>query len=379
MTSKRGERNSMSLTGETIVSSRQRAAPSISVVIPVHNVEPFLKYCLDSILSNGANNSPFEVVAVDDASNDGSWKILESYAMTCEQLRLIRFEENRGVSAARNAGVAATRGDYVMFCDPDDAFVPGAIDFVVSVVRDRMPDVFFFKYAPCASQQAIVRSDFKTTTAFYDMGKESSAIKGFERLFSNLWTWNGAFHRRLFSKMRFDERLWPSEDVLWGVHATCQCRTAIASDAILYKYHQRPGSCLHRVFFARTRSEILGIGEFARAAKSWPFYAKVKRIVFKRLAGRAFVRPLSLLRQLPKPEKDAAWDLLFKTYPRAFTNLVPCCLRGLYETAFRKKSRFLVAVVIAGPMRIRPALLNFGFRNRLKAFIRRCRFSAFLV
>lgn len=352
-------------------------SPRISVVIPVHDAEPYLKYCLDSILSNGANNSPFEVIAVDDASKDGSWTILEDYTKSCEQLRLIRFEENRGVSAARNAGVAAACGDYVMFCDPDDAYVPGAVDCVVSIVREREPDAVYFKHVLCRGQQTDIRYEDNTPGIFYDMRDERSAVIGFKKLYSFLWTWNGAFHRRLFSKLKFDERLWPSEDVLWGVQATCQCETAVVSDVVLYKYNQHPGSCLHRVFFSRVRSEILGIGEFAKAAKAWPFFGQVIGDVFNRLDFRAFGRPIKILRRLPLREREAAWELLFKTYPEAFSGLVPKRRRRLYEAAFRRKSRFLVVAAISTPLRMKSAILgplfNIGIRKRIKTAMRRLR------
>ena len=346
-------------------------------MIPVHDAEPYLKYCLDSILSNGANNLPFEVIAVDDASNDGSWTILEDYAKSCEHLRLIRFEDNRGVSAARNAGVAAACGDYVMFCDPDDAYVPGAVDCVISIVREREPDAVCFKHTSCRGQQADIHYDNNTPATFYDMRDDRSAVIGFKKLYSYLWTWNGAFHRRLFSKLKFDERLWPSEDVLWGVQATCQCETAVVSDVVLYKYNQRPGSCLHRVFFSRVRSEILGIGEFAKAAKAWPFFEQVTCDVFDRLNVRAFGRPVKILQRLPRREREAAWELLFETYPEAFSGLVPKGRRRLYAAAFRRKSRFLVVAAISTPLRMKSAILgplfNIGIRKRIKTAMRRLR------
>ena len=319
-------------------------------MIPVHNAESFLKHCLDSILSNGANTSPFEVIAVDDASNDGSWIILEDYAKSCEQLRLIRFEENRGVSAARNAGVTTARGDYVMFCDPDDAYVPGAVDYIASVVREQTPDVVLFKHAVCHGQQTPLLLKVDTSLSFFDMCQESSAVMGFRKLFGALWTWNGAFHRRLFKSLRFNENLWPSEDVLWGVQATCRCKTALVTDAVLYKYNQHPGSCLHRAFLSRVRSEITGIGLFAQEAKAWPYFDQVMDIIFHNLNFRAFIRPVATLRRLPQKERKIAWNLLFERYPAAFKGLVPARRRFIYELAFKTRSRFLVCTMISMPL-----------------------------
>ena len=95
----------------------------ISIVIPVFNAEPFLATCLDSIFSNTGS---FEIIAINDASSDHSLSILDDYAKQHSNLTVVRFSQNRGVSAARNAGIAHSRGQYIMFCDPDDSFVPGS-------------------------------------------------------------------------------------------------------------------------------------------------------------------------------------------------------------------------------------------------------------
>lgn len=332
--------------------------PRISVVIPVFNTEQFLPACLDSILVDGANKCSFEVIAVNDASTDGSDAILADYERRCGNLRVVRFKENRGVSAARNAGVTAARGDYVMFCDPDDAYVPGAVDYIASVVREQNPDVVFFKHAICRGQQTTLLLETKSSLSFFDMCQESSAVAGFRKLFAALWTWNGAFHRRLFERLRFNENLWPSEDVLWGVQATCRCKTALVSDAVLYKYNQHPGSCLHRVFFSRVRSEILGIGEFAREAKAWPFFARVVDDVFHRLNFRAFLRPIITMGGLSKKDRSLAWSLLFSTYTAAFDGLVIQQRRQLYEFAFQRKSKFIVLATIFLPLFINSEILG---------------------
>ena len=115
--------------------------PRISVIIPVFNMDRFLSVCLDSILADGANKCPYEVIAVNDASTDGSDVILADYEKWHPNLRVVRFKRNQGVSAARNAGLDYAQGEYVMFCDPDDAFVPGAVDYVENLISVYTPDL----------------------------------------------------------------------------------------------------------------------------------------------------------------------------------------------------------------------------------------------
>lgn len=91
--------------------------PKVSVVIPVYNSAKFLRPCLDSIVSQSF--SDWEVVAVDDGSSDESPAILDEYAAKDSRFKIIH-KENGGVSAARNDGLAAAAGEYVLFVDSDD-------------------------------------------------------------------------------------------------------------------------------------------------------------------------------------------------------------------------------------------------------------------
>ena len=88
----------------------------ISVVIPVFNAEGFIGKCVDSVLNQ--TTSDLEVICVDDCSSDGSYDYLKSFSDP--RMRLIRFPVNRGVSAARNAGLEASTGEFVYFLDSDD-------------------------------------------------------------------------------------------------------------------------------------------------------------------------------------------------------------------------------------------------------------------
>lgn len=92
-------------------------ALTFSIIIPVYNVEPYLKECLDSVL--GQTCGDFEAVCVNDGSTDGSLSILEDYAARDSRIRVIS-QPNGGLSAARNTGIDAAQGDYILFLDSDD-------------------------------------------------------------------------------------------------------------------------------------------------------------------------------------------------------------------------------------------------------------------
>ena len=98
--------------------------PLVSVVIPVYKVEPYLCRCVDSVLAQTL--SDIEVILVDDGSPDGCPAICDRYAEQYPQIRVIH-KENGGVSAARNDGIAAARGVWLLFLDSDDALEEGAL------------------------------------------------------------------------------------------------------------------------------------------------------------------------------------------------------------------------------------------------------------
>ena len=88
-----------------------------SIIIPVYNVEPYLRECLDSMLAQTCGD--WEAVCVDDGSTDGSAAILADYASRDSRIHVVT-QPNGGLSAARNTGLDHARGDYILFLDSDD-------------------------------------------------------------------------------------------------------------------------------------------------------------------------------------------------------------------------------------------------------------------
>lgn len=113
--------------------------PTLSIIIPVYNVEKYLEKCLDSILVD--NQFTGQVVCMNDGSTDGSAAILEQYAKKYPNVEIIT-QKNAGLSAARNAGFDRATGDYVFFPDSDDWVFPGAIEKIMQQIDGE--DVVYF-------------------------------------------------------------------------------------------------------------------------------------------------------------------------------------------------------------------------------------------
>ena len=114
----------------------------ISVIVPVFNTEKYLPACLDSILSQSLTD--FEIVAVNDASTDGSARILTDYAARDPRIRIVDHETNRGLLSVRLSGVHAAKGKYLLFLDSDDCFLPGFLENLWRTAEKRQADIVHF-------------------------------------------------------------------------------------------------------------------------------------------------------------------------------------------------------------------------------------------
>ena len=94
----------------------------VSIIMPVYNVEKYLRQCLDSLFSQTLKS--IEIIAVNDGSTDNSLQILEEYQRNNPQIMTIYTTENKGVSHARNYGMAKASGEYILFVDSDDFIEP---------------------------------------------------------------------------------------------------------------------------------------------------------------------------------------------------------------------------------------------------------------
>lgn len=222
--------------------------PLVSVVIPVHNAGAYLRQCLDSVL--GQTLGDLEVIAVDDASSDGSAELLETLSSRDQRLSVIHFQQNRGVSAARNAGLAAATGEFVAFVDADDYLDAQMYETLLTTARSLDCDV-----VSCGLELVDALGKALGTSPFplpSDVRLEPAAIR--EHL-------HGAFKARmlwypvrsLYSRkslaehgIRFDEKVRKGEDSLFNMQALHFANGVAAISATPYRYRQHSGSVTAR-------------------------------------------------------------------------------------------------------------------------------------
>lgn len=122
-------------------------AKLLSVIIPCYNVSSYLADCLDSVLSQDVDNSIFEVIVVDDCSPYGEKEVVDTYLGRFDNVRYIRHDVNKRQGGARNTGIRAARGEYVMFLDADDCIkYQNTFSILLKCVEENSPVVLRSSY-----------------------------------------------------------------------------------------------------------------------------------------------------------------------------------------------------------------------------------------
>ena len=114
----------------------------ISIVVPVYNIADYLHYAIDSLLKQTYQN--FEVILVNDGSTDDSPRLCEDYARKYENIHVFH-KENRGLSDARNFGVAKANSDWIFFLDPDDYLEDYTLELIVKIQEIHQADLISTK------------------------------------------------------------------------------------------------------------------------------------------------------------------------------------------------------------------------------------------
>lgn len=128
---------------EILIQNKINYTPKVSVIIPVYNVEEYLRECLDSVVNQTLKE--IEIICVDDGSTDNSLEILKEYAKKDSRITVIT-QQNLHAGVARNAGLAVARGEYLSFLDSDDFFELNMLEETYEVAKTENSDLTFYQY-----------------------------------------------------------------------------------------------------------------------------------------------------------------------------------------------------------------------------------------
>ena len=120
---------------------------SFSIITPVYNRADCISRCIKSVIKNRHGNEDLEHIIVDDGSKDNTSEIIQGYSEKYSHINFIRFPQNRGTNAARNAAIKASTGKFCIILDSDDYFVDDAIQRIKNVIQEH-PNNKHYLFAP---------------------------------------------------------------------------------------------------------------------------------------------------------------------------------------------------------------------------------------
>ena len=199
---------------------KESVSYDISIIVPVYNVEKYLKPCLGSIVTQEFSGK-FEVIIVDDGSKDDSGAIADSYGLMPNVL--VIHQVNGGLSAARNAGLRVSRGKYIMFVDSDDMIGPGYLEAMWSRLVQTS-------------------ADFVTSTFRY-MSDDGLIGEIENDRASWMVPWGRLYRREVWNRLGFPVGAW-YEDLIHPLWIDSFFKDEPCYDLSGYYYRIRPGSIM---------------------------------------------------------------------------------------------------------------------------------------
>ena len=258
----------------------------VSVIVPVYNCEAFLPACIDSLRAQTMES--LEMIFVCDGSPDHSLAVLREYEKKDSRIRVIAFEQNRGVSAARNAGIDAARGEYVIFCDGDDWIEPQMYQRLYDMAKTHDADVSFCRvFKDYENRQENVPLGFDTGARFDEAAIRETLIPAMlsketdsDDLPLSGYTPRNLFKRELIGSHRFREDIRYAEDLLFIIECMLDAKAAVAVDEAYYHYRFHGGSVTKRFSPHVPKSHDLSNDAIEALLRDYPECAR--RMVIRR-------------------------------------------------------------------------------------------------
>lgn len=207
--------------------------PFFSIIVPVYNVAPYLRECLDSVLAQTCTD--WECLCVNDGSTDESGAILDEYAQKDSRFRVFH-KPNGGVSSARNLALNNAKGEWIGFLDGDDVWAEAWLQNFEYIIN-LYPQVDLVRFRFNTTRQMLCEGvgDYKIFKG------EDAQTWGWRTFTKGGWSWLNIIKRDLIM-IRYPQKMWFMEDNLFMLSVAQQIRFAIQAECDGYYYRVREGS-----------------------------------------------------------------------------------------------------------------------------------------
>lgn len=215
----------------------------ISVIIPVYNVAPYLRRCVESVLAQTCTD--WEAVLVDDGSTDDSGRICDEYAQKYENIRVVH-QSKKGAGFARNVGVVEAKGEYICFLDSDDWIAEDMFGFLLDRVHATNADIVSFAFLRVGSEE---EAKAYASTKPYEEKEYDNAQMIFKFLKYDVdgYAWSRLYKRYVVESQPFND--FPLHEDAWVLPNYFDvAKKVLITNKVCYYYYKRPGSLMNRPF-----------------------------------------------------------------------------------------------------------------------------------
>lgn len=213
----------------------------VSVIVPVYNVEKYLKKCVTSIMENSFKN--LEIILIDDGSTDNSGQLCNELANMDSRIKVIH-KTNGGLSSARNAGLDIARGDYISFVDSDDYIDKDMLSKMLDKAIEYDADI-----VQCGIFRVNEKGEKSTTFQIEDWNYHGEEIleKFFKKQTIPVMVWNKLFRRSLIGECRMMDGH-NNEDNIFTIDILPKANCVVSIHEQLYYYLIRSDSIMKKSF-----------------------------------------------------------------------------------------------------------------------------------
>lgn len=210
----------------------------VSVIIPVYNVEKYIKICIESVLVQ--TYALIEVILVDDGSTDGCPAICDAYAKCDDRVQVIH-KKNGGLSDARNAGIRVATGEYIMFVDSDDYIAPNMVEKLYEKAKENDADMVLCQFSIIdEAGEELQRNARPIDGGVWPEEKFWNCYYNGDTVFCVV-AWNKIYKRELFRDIQYDVGKYHEDEFMLNKLVE-NCRFVDMLEDKLYFYRQRIGS-----------------------------------------------------------------------------------------------------------------------------------------